>query len=82
MGILTSANRAVGPSGLSKHKKPGFLNMRQRSWGDDRIMQEKPGFLNDTVDRIAHPPGGWEEDDVNSDEQANPDCDVAGLKFR
>jgi Alpha/beta hydrolase of unknown function (DUF900) len=38
--------------------------------------------IGHTVDRIAHPPGDWEEDDVNSDEQANPDCDVPGLKFR
>jgi hypothetical protein len=58
--------------------------------GKDKTTAEKPFrfWINDdrdighTVDSIAHPPGDWEEDDVNSDEQANPDCDVPGLKFR
>jgi hypothetical protein len=59
----------------------------------DKTTAEKPFrfWINDdrdighTVDSVPPPfghNGDWEEDDVNSDEQANPDCDVAGLKFR
>lgn len=58
--------------------------------GRDKTTTEKPYrfWINDdrdiehTVDQIVHFPGDKEEDDVNSDEQAEPDCDVPRLKFR
>lgn len=58
--------------------------------GKDKTTAANPYrfWINDdrdighTVDRIAHFPGDWEEDDVNSDEQTSPDCDVPGLKYR